>query len=381
MHKNIFVIFLLTISCLPFAVKADKLSNGANMLYGTVNGGGATLQGGGNTLRDSKAEPIGGKITSGGRVLTLGILGMLGGETISVTPTAELSDTGKIRATNITREGENLALSWDYDAGGPYAVKIYVEQKGTVEGYVANDAVFSSSPVTPMSVSSGTKIKTINSAAHDGYNYYYRVVPDPLPTGTLITSESNNSITVGKVEIPVPVGMFDFVALPFMEDNYYLKDVIGEQLGDKAEYYFWDVIAQNNPEATYSGGAWTGTINALTTPLRMGDGFYVRANSGTPPIKLALAGRFGKLTSPFIKTMQPMTKYNLIANPYPLPQTLETMGVTVEAPDDQYKWINYQKYDETTYTATGWDNPSIDNLEIARPRFYRPHIVSWVINP
>jgi hypothetical protein len=207
-------------------------------------------------------------------------------------------------------------------------------------------------------------------------------VPDP-PIGIDILDGLNNTITVGKVEIAVPANKYDFVALPFSEDGYLLSNIIGEQLGDGGEYYFWDKNSQTNPGASYSSaGGWTGNDKGLLTPQRLGDGFYVRAKSAVP---LALVGRFGKLTTPYNKPLVPKNKYNLIANSFPQANALSGMGIVLgagEAGADVYEWVNYSAYKGSTYTGSAWTVSGINSLQLARPRFYRPiSQLTWAVDP
>jgi|GEM_PF-3164616 len=302
--------------------------------------------------------------------------------TIEVFPVSQIAlvDSGWIRNTNITREGQDLRLTWDYDpALGPTVVRIYVLAGAGAE-YVAVSTLFGDTAI-PNAVPSGTRQYLQANAAFDGNNYYYRVVPDPLVAGTDVLDPQNNSITVGKVEIAVPANQYDFIALPFMEDVYYLSDIIGEQLGDGAEYYFWDTATQTNPGASYASGQWGGSSRGLNTPLRMGDGFYVRAMSART---LALVGRFGRLSAPLQRTLVPKNDYNLIGFPYPFPSTLAGMGLQLDAGADVYEWTNYTAYRGSTYLSAqdGWSVPGIDRAQLSRPRFYRPiSNLTWEIDP
>ncbi|MBU0573724.1 MAG: hypothetical protein KKH83_04530, partial [Candidatus Margulisbacteria bacterium] len=304
-----FVVCNLSFAILAGTAAADRLESGNYVLYDTINSGGLRMTDGDKVIRDAKGTTVGGVSSGDGIVFIPGLFGLFAtGEGGYVQSTAELVDDGLIRKTNIVRKGDDLEITWDYDSGGPYAVNIYFSSGQGTE-YEAN--VYSFTALLPVAVPSGTKKYTFSSAAYDGMNNYYRVVPNPLALGSSdLLDTKNNSITIGKVEIAVPANKFDFVALPFMEDDYLLTDVIGEQLGENGEYYFWDADTQTNPGATYSGGKWSGVAKTLTTTLRLGEGFYVRAKADK---QLALVGRFGKLVAPFVRALKPKGNYNLIA--------------------------------------------------------------------
>lgn len=377
------VLFLIVFIVLAALAFADQLGNAQYDLYGDPSAaGGRRLENNDHILYDAKGQPFGGTFQNNDYDLKTGITPLVVATTTTTTTTTipvpgVLIDDGWIRQTNITREGEDLKLTWDYDpARGETNVNIYVQSGAAVE-YSANAGGF----VGLASVPLGTKTYVHSNGAHDGNNYYYRVVPDPVIPGTDILDPQNNSITAGKVEIAVPANKYDFVALPFMEDVYYLSAVIGEQLGDGAEYYFWDTATQTNPGASYAAGQWGGSSRGLNTPLRMGDGFYVRARSAKA---LALVGRFGRLSAPLERTLVPKNNYNLIAFPYPASSTLADMGLRLEPAADIYEWTDYAAYKGSTYLSdqSGWSVTGIDSVQLARPRFYRPiSNLTWEINP
>jgi|GEM_PF-2404350 len=281
--------------------------------------------------------------------------------------TIDLNDTGWIRETTIRRDGNALVLNWGYDpAKGATAVKIYVSSGPDTE-FVAERRRFSDLT----SIASGVTTYRHTGAASDTNNYYYRIVPDPLPSGTTILSADNNSITVGKVMVAVPANKYVFTALPFQEDNISLAGIVAEQLGEGGEFLWWDGIGYHG--ATYAGRRWVGEDRNL----RIGEGFIVRSKT---EVNLALVGRFGTLATPYTRTL-PASRYSLIAYPYPTARTLSAMGVTASNGDDLLRWkVADQVYEGATYSG-GWVGPAgIDNFELARPRYYRSGTEkSWTI--
>jgi len=282
------------------------------------------------------------------------------GEGIPDPEIIDLKDTGWIRNTQISREGQNLRLTWDYDpALGPTAVRIYVLDGADAE-YAAVVSSFDNTTI-PSVIASGTKQYLHTSVAFDGNNYYYRVVPDPLPAGTTILSDANNSITVGKVEIDLPANKYVFCALPFQSDNVSLMGILGEQIGPQGEFLWWDGTGYHG--ATYTTTSWTGTERAL----RIGEGFIVRAKTD---MDLALVGRFGTLAIDMYRQLT-ADQYDLVAYPYPTSKKFADMGIAADAGSDLLRWkVDTQAYEGATYT-TSW-SLAIDTLELARPRYYRP---------
>ncbi|MBI5400288.1 hypothetical protein HZB07_06795 [Candidatus Saganbacteria bacterium] len=289
---------------------------------------------------------------------------------------AELSDTGIIRNTRIAISGNDLVINWNYadPTSLPTAVGIY---RMTI-----NDAEYSAdttrwSRLTTINrLQSGGDAFTHLNAAHDGRNWYYRVVPvnadDSVVHGNIFIS-TNNAITVGKVEVPVPANRYVFASLPFMEDNISLAGLVGGQLGADSEFLWWDGISYHG--ATYAGSRWVGQDR----PIRIGEGFIIRARSAG---SLALAGRFGTLTIPYVRTLPARPTYNLIAYPYPTSRVLISMGLTPAGSDDLIRWVvDRQVYEGATFSG-GWVGPTgIDNFELARPKYYRPSAAqTWTID-
>jgi len=288
--------------------------------------------------------------------------------------TYELEDTGWIRNTQIELVGNDLRITWDYDPlQGPTAAQVY--------RYFAEDGEYDEAgtwgPVGPVQAAGDTEF-TDAGVGNDELNYYYRVVPDPLPGGTTIFSKSNNSITVGKVSVSLPADLYVFVGLPFMEDNISLAGLLGDQLDNGDEFLWWDGQAYKG--ATYSG-SWTGTDR----DLRVGEGFIVRGKGNNK--KFALLGRFGTFTTQCIIPLV-ANQYALIDYPYPLSKNFQDMGVAPGSGDDLLEWIVYvdpthkQYYDGATWDGSAWVGAAgIDNVELARPRFYRPKSsMNWIIN-
>jgi len=376
--------WLLIVSCslliISAPVQADKLqdTNETYTIYNVINYGGMKLEDTNNTylLRDTKGEAVGGRVGAGVYIFTPGLFGlMLTGEVDYEPPTAQLVDDGRIRKTNIVRSGNDLVITWDYDSLGPINVEIQFASELNAQ-YQAMPMDFS---FLTSIASGGAQSYTHVGAAYDGNNNYYRVLPDPLVPATNIFDPQNNSITVGKIEIAVPANKYDFIALPFMEDSYLLTEVIGDQLGSGGVYYFWDADTQTNPGAAYAGGTWTGSAQGLTTELRLGDGFYVRAKADC---QLALVGRFGTLKSPLIRALKPKNQYNLIAWPFPTNKIIDNMGVSPEGGTDIYEWESYEFYKGAIYSSGTWSDPAIALLQLNRPRFYRPIAdLNWNINP
>jgi hypothetical protein len=287
-----------------------------------------------------------------------------------------LSDIGRIRNTKIVRLAEDLKLTWGYDTGGPTPVNVY-EFSGA-------GAVFDAT-ATPVSV--GTNLSAaelvLPNKAHDGLNYYYRVVPQPLLPSTTVMSDANNSITAGKVEISCPRNLYVFAGIPFQEDNCALADIIGDQLGDSSEYLWWKGEGWGGATYTTATG-WSGKPN-----LRLGDGFVLMATAADK--KVALVGRFGKLVSPASKQIVG-GKYNLFSYSYPTARTLVAMGIAAQDSADLLRWVVYkdasrkQYYEGATYLggSSTWSAApgvaGIDSLSLAEPRFYAPASpTSWQI--
>lgn len=286
-------------------------------------------------------------------------------------PTVPIVDTGRIRSTNIMRNGNDLVLTWDYDAQGPTAVNILVAGAAGA-AYEADAAKFTLLTVVP----SGTRNFTDSGKGTDINNYYYRVVPATLVTGTNLLDPQNNSITVGKTYLTLPANKYVFASLPFLEDNILLSDVIKEQAGDSGELLWWDGAAYHG--MTYASGSWIGEDHNL----RVGEGFIIRAKADR---RLALAGRFGTLERPFVVNLKG-DQYNLLGYPYPQTGVMENMGITADDGADLLAWtIDTQGYvGATSSVASGvvtWKGPAgINSLSLADPRYYRPKADhSWTI--
>jgi hypothetical protein len=288
--------------------------------------------------------------------------------------TYELEDTGWIRNTQIELVGDAVSITWDYDPGlGQVNVQLY--------GNSGNDAEFDTAAswtaVGPVQLAGDTEY-TVMTAGTNPKNYYFRVVPDPLPGGTTIFSKSNNSITVGTVKVNLSADLYVFVGLPFMEDNISLAGLLGDQLDNGDEFLWWDGAGYQG--ATYSSG-WTGTDR----DLRVGEGFIVRGKGNNK--LFALLGRFGSFTTPCVLPLT-ANQYALVDYPYPTAKNFQGMGVPPGSGDDLIKWIVYldpqhkQYYDGATWNGSAWAGPAgIDDVELARPRFYRPKSsFNWTIN-
>ncbi len=276
-------------------------------------------------------------------------------------PTDPIVDSGWIRQTNITRVGNDLKLTWDYDTPQhATAVNIYVAS-GPGAAYEANAGKFTQLLAT---VASGTKTYTDTGAAYDANFRYYRIVPSTLVSGTDLLDPKNNSITVGKVQLTLPANKYVFCGVPFLEDNQLMSDLIEGQTGDGGEFLWWDGSAYHG--ATYAGGSWIGEDHNL----RLGEGFILRAKTD---LSLALTGRFGQLATPFVVNLKG-NQYNLLGYPYPQVGDFETMGIAPDEGSDLLLWlVGTQAYDGATRSGTKWVGPAgINTLQLADPRYYRP---------
>jgi hypothetical protein len=296
--------------------------------------------------------------------------------------TYEVVDTGWIRQTTITRVGNDLRLDWGYDpARGATAVKIYARAAAGSE-YAADAATFTE----VAAVLSGTTTYLHAGAAADGQNRYYRIVPDPLPAGTTVLSENNNSITAGKVEIALLANKYVFCAIPFMEDNVSLASTIGDQLPNNSRFLWWSGSGYDGAIYTTSTAPaqWTGTDRTL----RMGEGFILFSPVAD---SVALVGRFGRLTTPFVKEL-PGARYSLIAYPYPTAKEAVDMGIVPDNQTRLIKWYVFVSADRQqfyngliyngTYPAGTWtgDDLGITSFELATPRYYHPAAsYSWEV--
>jgi hypothetical protein len=280
-----------------------------------------------------------------------------------------LDDTGWVRSTTISREGEHLRLSWTYAPGPVPAndVKIY-RSSGVDAQYVADVARFPD----VFTVAPGERTYIDTNTAHDGKNYYYRVVPDDPAADPNIFAPANNSINVGKIEVALPVNKYVFCALPFMDDGVSLANQAGEQIGPDGEFLWWDGVGYHG--ATYTGTSWTGEDRML----RISEGLIFRAKADA---RAALVGRFGTFSIPAVRNL-PATRYSLLAYPYPIPRAFEAMGITPGDNSDLLRWmVDGQAYEGATYSGGAWVGPAgINNLELGRPRFYRPRSsYDWTI--
>jgi len=281
---------------------------------------------------------------------------------------AELEDDGWIQETNITREGEDIKITWRYDpARGDTDVEIHASS-GPGDEYDTSGFTLKSS------VSRGVYQEVYAGIAHDGNNYYFRVVPAGSAD---IFDPRNNSITVGKVETQLPADKYVFIALSFQEEMVSLQGILGEQVGSGGDFLWWDELTSKHNGAKYSG-AWVG--DGKDKNLRMGEGFILRAQSDT---SVALVGRFGTLKAPYVMSLVGNPGYNLIAYPYPTSVILEDTGITPEAPSNLLRWsVNEQVYEQATYDGSSWIGAfsGVNNLELGSPRYYRPKIgLDWVI--
>jgi hypothetical protein len=378
--KNLAIVFALAALASAATASVPTLQRGAFAPAGSAT----ALTNGDLSLQDIKGQAVIGEATGtgGGGTFTLqtGAVYSLAEEGTTLAASCELADTGQIIKTNIARSNNNLIITWDYGATAPAGVKVF-SLAAPNQAYVADAAQFVD--LTPTALAPTVKSYTDPGAGRNARNCYYRVVPWPLVAGTDLLDDRNNSITVGKVEINVPANQYDFISLPFMEDNYLLKDIIGDQLGDRAEYYFWNAATQRNPGATYGNSRWNGNDEGLNTKLRIGDGFYVRAKNAAP---LTLVGRFGKMTLPVVRQLFPKNNYNLIAFPFPTAKALASLGLTLDPRADAYEWFNYTKYNSATYTGASpvsWSPAvGVETLQLNRPRFFRPvSSLDWTIDP
>ncbi|MDD5382368.1 MAG: hypothetical protein PHH60_01795 [Candidatus Margulisbacteria bacterium] len=347
------------------------------------SGSSIDLNDGSSHLQDIKGYPVGSPFTDASTTIEVGLWGLISvtGEAPYVPPTVEVVDTGKIRDTKIFVEGENIKLTWGFDAGGPVPVKIYCRM-GPASEYAAEAATFAPVITVPDPIPATTTEYVFPNFAHNGINQYYRVVPATL-IGPDVLSPLDNSITVGKVEVNCPKGLYVFACLPFQEDNFSLKNLIGDQLGDSAEYDWW------NGDAYEIGTYTTAASWSKDKSLRIGEGFLLRAVQADK--KVALVGRFGSVDPPATRELIGH-KYNLIGYPYPQITSLFSMGITPSDSDEIDRWIVYvdaankQYYNIGTYNGVSgnWTVApgvvDIDKMALAEPRFYRPMSGSiWTI--
>ena len=269
-----------------------------------------------------------------------------------------LDDTGLIRNTNIERVANDLVISWGYDPVRlPTGTNVQVyAQSSTGDEFNATGGF----PVFGGVIAAGTTRTIHSGAAVDGNNHFYRVVTE----GTVsIVDPAANSITVGKVTVALPANKYVFTAVPFMDDLVSIQTVLGDQVGDGGEYLWWDGLSYHG--GTYASGHWTGEERNL----RASDGMVLR--TGTIR-QIALVGRFGRYTLPAVRNLI-QNRYNLLAYPYPTARQFETMGITPDSGADLLRWtVDSQAYEGATYSGS-WVGPAgINNLELGRPRFYRP---------
>jgi hypothetical protein len=195
--------------------------------------------------------------------------GQLGGIYGTLKPTEEappgppitlisVVDTGRIRGTWIERlgdaSGSNIRLHWDYDSHGPCPVNIYVKVGGE---FSTDPADYLPLPVALsfvrviMPLPSTQQSITIPGVVRNGHNYYFRVVPDPLVGSSTIMDDTNNSITVAKIDIPL-VRKLNLISVPMFYTSASgapetlhivtsLEAVIGNQLEEKSSVYAWNM--------------------------------------------------------------------------------------------------------------------------------------------
>ncbi|MBN2058230.1 MAG: hypothetical protein JW782_05505 [Candidatus Saganbacteria bacterium] len=374
-----------SIALIGLALALGMVSSAAAMVFSdgvtTINilpnsGCSTNMTDGSTNLQDVKGSPFGSPYTDGTTTIEVGLGYLTGsGEGVYVPPGVELVDTGRIRNTKIVRVGEDLKVTWGYDALGPTAVRVAIS---SAPGQQYDTTTFG---VMSGVIPAGTTEETFVNAAHDGNNHYIRILPEPLVNPDMFNDE-NNSITVGKVEVNCPKGLYVFASLPFQEDNYSLKALIGDQLGDSAKYLWWNGEAYEG--GTYSGGDWN-----ADNIMRIGEGFLLMATADEKDV--ALTGRFGTI-DPSAARQLLGKKYNLIGFPYPKVALLEDMGVIPEDSSKLLRWIVFvdathkQYYDGGTYngSTSSWTVAAgvvdINKLELAEPRYYQPQTGTiWTI--
>jgi hypothetical protein len=316
-------------------------------------------------LQDIKGYPFGSPYTNGTTVVEVGLGAIISGEIVAIIPTSEINDNGRIRKTTIVREGENLKISWGYDSLGPIAVKIYVSSGASAEFQSSATAY-----AVLTTASSATTTYLFLNTAHNGNNYYFRVVPDPLVNPDIMSS-ANNSITVGKTETSLPANKYVFCGLPFMDDSVSLENILGEQIGTAGDMLWWNGSVYQG--ANYVSG-WVGDDRML----RLGEGFIVRAKTSS---KLCLTGRFGKLITPYVRTLA-NNQFALIDYPWPTQKQIELMGIAPSENANLLRWkLAEQVYDGANYSGGAWvGDAGVGTLLLGQPRFYRPKAeYSWNI--
>jgi len=364
MKKFIFIIISLLIA-LP--AHADLDSSSYKIQGPTISGGGEKgLQSENYKMQDLKGQGISGSRTSDSYELQLGGIYTYEETTEEViieVPPAELVDIGWIRNTNIVRQGENLRITWGYDPVRPRPTKV------DILAYKGPGAECSDNPddySEPVVSVNGFAIQYVHDGvAHDGNNWYYRVVPYPLIDGTNVLDDANNSITVGKVEVAVPANTYVFTVLPFMEDAVSLAGIIGEQLGGDANFLWWRGMAHEGATYHAASRSWIGNDR----DLRIGEAFLLRA---TTDKSVSMVGRFGRLEDPFVIQMA-KDQYHFIGFPYPTARLFETMGITPGNDDNLLRWTG-AVHTGATYSGGNWVGPdtNINQMALADGRLYWP---------
>ncbi|MFA5113560.1 MAG: hypothetical protein WC529_04610 [Candidatus Margulisiibacteriota bacterium] len=288
------------------------------------------------------------------------------GTTTTTQTGPEVADSGWIRETNIRREGNDLVLTWGYDPSKPLpaGVKVYAES-GAGSEYQPSAAAFTVDLTAAAPLPNSQTSLTLTGAGKDGNNHYYRVVPNPLVTGTDLLNEQNNSITVGKVEVTTnAAGGFVFTSLPFQEDGVSLKALVADQVNVAGSMLLWWNGSQYEL-ATFSSGDWTGDHS-----LKLAEGFILYTDAAAGAKSVSLTGRFGKLAT--TNTRPVITGYNLIAFPYPRQRTTAQAGLTALTTGDLLlTWDRAgQQFTLTTYSGGAWGDAAQTALKPAESKFY-----------
>ena len=387
------------------------MSGGGFTLINNVNSGGAQLQGGGFTIRDSKGDYVGGIINGGGYTYIPGIWGLFGGQ-VTENPDVPYGTVPLYISRN--SNGVDIRITWEAAYVNPKIYALSGNGQGVFTNHAANWFQITNSgvvtqPPTQMglfSLQPGQLLFHMNQVGQGTSECYYKgfesFVGDPKTainpnTGLPIFPSAE---AVGKVNVAVAGGKkWTALSIPFLNQTQDLNDLVGDQGGysgtsnsDQDVLIFsWDSGAWN--KASYFDGAlW---VNLTPNPaVYDGDkGLYIMTRGTDADKTISVFGRVKKLSTSTAYLIK--KELNLVSFPYPRQLQLGQIGLDVGTANNNsdnadviFGWQdnswNLASYLNGAKTWTKLTPVGVDYLNAAKPILYYSKTagdVKYKLNP
>ncbi len=290
----------------------------------------------------------------------------------------EAADDGWIYNTYITRDGpaltDTITLHWSYNTGSPVPGTSEVwEYKGTGTPFTSETTVWGAGPIATFAAGE-TQYTVTGIHVRDGQNAYYRVVPAGRSQSQIFGDDgvkAYNKRTVGKVDLDLSTQYNSWVN-PFNINYIDIPTLLGDQLLEGDQMFWWDQPTQGYQMATKVGSSWTAVHN-----FEFGDGFFLYVTPAhyaayvpsTNPARVCLVGTVGNFVGGIVKNLG--TKYNLVGYPYPVVQTAPAVGLAGREGDQIFRWnASSQGFTMSTNVGGTWNDLSVASFEVGSGKFY-----------